>query len=96
MRVECDPTIEIEDENENTADGQSSTQSPKAYQFEWGPTDNRKKIRIIDTPGVGDVRGLEQEQMNFAKILSFIADYPSVFPLFSLTYSKIIEKSMLS
>lgn len=76
MRIECKPTIPVEEENEDTSDGQSSTQSPKAYQFDVGPSENRKTIRIIDTPGVGDVRGLEQEQMNFAKILSFIADYP--------------------
>lgn len=82
QRIECEPTISREteeEENENVEDGQSSTQSPKSYLISWGPPGRTKRIRIIDTPGVGDVRGLEQEKKNYAKILDFIAQYKSVF-----------------
>uniref|UniRef100_A0A914DXV3 G domain-containing protein n=1 Tax=Acrobeloides nanus TaxID=290746 RepID=A0A914DXV3_9BILA len=55
--------------NENLAVGKSSTQHPKAHVFRAG----KKTIRLIDTPGIGDSRGLEQDKENFAEILSYIA-----------------------
>jgi predicted GTPase len=32
-------------------------------------------IRLIDTPGIGDTRGIEQDKRNFADILSTLASF---------------------
>jgi GTP-binding protein EngB required for normal cell division len=60
------------DENEVlSSDGQSATQEPKTYQFETP----KFIINIIDTPGIGDVRGFEQDKENTRKILNAISNY---------------------
>ena len=51
--------------------GQSATQLCRSYIF---PVANRR-LRIIDTPGVGDTRGLEKDKENFQEILAFIAQF---------------------
>ena len=58
------------DKNEVHTIGQSATQSPKAYAFDRGTT----LVRLIDTPGIGDTRGPEQDKKNFEQILSYIAN----------------------
>ena len=59
-----------EDENEMTDNnGQSATQRCKSYVFHY----RNHKIRIIDTPGIGDPRGIEQDQINFDNILCTIS-----------------------
>ncbi|EHK21907.1 uncharacterized protein TRIVIDRAFT_70852 [Trichoderma virens Gv29-8] len=45
--------------------GQSATQQPVKYQFNL----NGKIIQLIDTPGIGDVRGLDKDYENFQNIL---------------------------
>jgi GTP-binding protein EngB required for normal cell division len=53
--------------------GQSVTQHCKSYIFTFNDNDNkRRKLRIIDTPGIGDVRGLAQDDINMQHILSYI------------------------
>jgi hypothetical protein len=53
--------------------GQSVTQHCKSYVFTLKDGNNRgKKLRIIDTPGIGDVRGLAQDDINMQHILSYI------------------------
>ncbi|CAF3092698.1 unnamed protein product [Rotaria sp. Silwood2] len=65
-------TIGEEDDNENVhGDGQSSTQQCRSFVFPIGD----RNLRIIDTPGIGDTRGLEQDKKNFHEILSYIAQY---------------------
>jgi GTP-binding protein EngB required for normal cell division len=49
--------------------GQSVTQHCRSYVFRIG---TQTKLRIIDTPGMGDTRGLEQDDRNMEHILSFI------------------------
>ncbi|CAF3522143.1 unnamed protein product [Rotaria socialis] len=53
--------------------GQSVTQHCKSYVFQL---DNirQKKICIIDTPGFGDTRGLDQDDVNMQHILEYIND----------------------
>lgn len=48
--------------------GQSCTQDPASYVFEFGG----KQYRFIDTPGLDDTRGLEQDRINCDKILTFL------------------------
>jgi GTP-binding protein EngB required for normal cell division len=49
--------------------GQSVTQHCRSYVF---PISTQTKIRLIDTPGVGDTRGFDQDDVNMQHILSFI------------------------
>ncbi|CAF3221038.1 unnamed protein product [Rotaria sp. Silwood2] len=51
--------------------GQSSTQICQSYIF---PIGNRL-LRLIDAPGVGDVRGLKQDAKNCDHILAYINQY---------------------
>lgn len=61
------------DKNENGDAGQSATQSAQAYVF---PLKNENAfLRIIDTPGIADTRGLVQDNTNFEDTLQFIAGY---------------------
>ena len=55
---------------EKHGEGQSATQRPRTYVF---PAVDGT-IRIIDTPGIGDTRGIEQDLENFQQILNHIAN----------------------
>lgn len=48
--------------------GQSSTQSCRSHYFAMGD----RNIQIIDTPGIGDVRGLAQDKQNTDHILQYL------------------------
>ncbi|KAK9880706.1 hypothetical protein WA026_013032 [Henosepilachna vigintioctopunctata] len=59
------------DSNENEDLGKSATQDPRTYTF---PISNAEKfICLIDTPGIGDTRGIDQDAINCQKIIDFIA-----------------------
>lgn len=62
------------DDNECLIDGQSATQEPRVYILsnEYGT------IRLIDTPGIGDTRGIEQDKKNVANILAFLSNYSEI------------------
>ena len=63
-----------DDVNEAKEPGQSATQQCKSYEFPYG----NQVIRLIDTPGVGDTRGLQQDQMNFEDILAHIGQFKEI------------------
>ncbi|CAG8472109.1 16735_t:CDS:1 [Acaulospora colombiana] len=50
----------------------SATQGCKSYIF---PVDYDKSVRLIDTPGIGDTRGIEKDAENFGNILRYIGHY---------------------
>ena len=62
------------DENEVFADGQSATQFPREYVIETDTTN----FHLIDTPGIGDGRGIEQDEENFDNILAFLTRYEKI------------------
>lgn len=62
------------DSNEELKDGQSATQCPREYVIDVGTT----KYHLIDTPGIGDCRGIEQDKKNFDSILSFLTPYDKI------------------
>jgi ribosome biogenesis GTPase A len=67
-------TIKIGEANEyeNMNDkGQSGTQQCRSFVFPVGD----RNLRIIDAPGVGDTRGVEQDTKNFLEILTYISQY---------------------
>ena len=59
------------DKNENARKGESCTQFPKTYSFIYNGT----TVRLIDTPGIGDTRGVEKDRDNFFNILTHIATF---------------------
>ncbi|KAF9922428.1 hypothetical protein FBU30_007434 [Linnemannia zychae] len=63
------------DKNEKLGSGQSSTQYCRSYVF---PLDDDIKIRLIDTPGIGDTRGVKQDRTNFEDILNYISGFDKI------------------
>ncbi|GBC01566.1 hypothetical protein RclHR1_04230011 [Rhizophagus clarus] len=60
------------DPNEKLDIGESSTRECKSYVFHSA---ENKLIRLIDTPGIGDTKGTENDKKNFVNILWFINYY---------------------
>ncbi|CAG8803876.1 671_t:CDS:2, partial [Cetraspora pellucida] len=63
-----DEAISDEDENDYNV-GESSTKECGVYVFHAG----ENQIRLIDTPGIGDTRGIEYDKRNFENILKNIS-----------------------
>ncbi|KAG0250389.1 hypothetical protein BG011_008390 [Mortierella polycephala] len=63
------------DQNEKLKGGQSSTQYCRSYVF---PLNDDIKIRLIDTPGIGDTRGVKQDRINFEEILNYISGFDKI------------------
>lgn len=62
------------DPNECTATGKSSTRYPKSHVFSY----MGGKLRLIDTPGIGDTDGPEQDAENFQRVLAYVANLPEI------------------
>ncbi len=62
------------DANEVFTTGQSATQYPREYVIETNTT----RYHLIDTPGIGDCRGIEQDKVNFDNILAFLTCYDKI------------------
>jgi GTPase SAR1 family protein len=54
--------------------GRSATQKATAYPIYIGG----KLIRLIDTPGIGDTRGMEQDKQNMVHTLSVLKNYETL------------------
>ncbi|XP_055341675.1 uncharacterized protein LOC129590459 [Paramacrobiotus metropolitanus] len=54
--------------------GQSDTQMPASYAIKKGST----VVRLIDTPGIGDTRGADQDKKNFQLIMQHLANYEKI------------------
>ncbi|RIA81664.1 hypothetical protein C1645_547454 [Glomus cerebriforme] len=68
-------TIKIgnDDSNEQLEKvGMSATQECKSYAFYAA---ENKIVRLIDTPGIGDTRGIDQDKKNFENILKYISHH---------------------
>ncbi|KAF9106899.1 hypothetical protein BGX27_008946 [Mortierella sp. AM989] len=63
------------DQNEKLRNGQSSTQYCRSYVF---PLNDDIKIRLIDTPGIGDTRGVKQDRINFEEIMDYISGFDRI------------------
>lgn len=62
------------DDNESFLSGESSTQTAKGYEFSF----DNQLIRVIDTPGMGDSRGVEIDKENFEQTIKYIAQFKHV------------------
>ncbi|KAK3393246.1 hypothetical protein B0H63DRAFT_14313 [Podospora didyma] len=61
------------DERDGSA-GSSATQQATVYPLYIGSN----LVRLIDTPGIGDTRGADQDKENLANVLSVLRNYPSL------------------
>ena len=57
------------DKNESKKAGESSTLNARSHTFDY----KGGKLRLIDTPGIGDTGGREQDKKNFQNTLSLLA-----------------------
>ncbi|XP_038060059.1 uncharacterized protein LOC119731108 [Patiria miniata] len=62
------------DTNENMEAGKSATKEPRSYVFHVGG----EIVRLIDTPGIGDSEGIQQDRKNFDNILSYLTHYQEI------------------
>ena len=62
------------DPDEHFKDGESATQFPREYSIETETT----RYHLIDTPGIGDSRGIDQDKENFDNILAFLTSYDKI------------------
>jgi len=62
------------DNNEIHHAGQSATQLPQTYVCTY----NGVTIRIIDTPGIGDTRGIRQDRINMQNIMTHISNLDKI------------------
>ncbi|XP_076266752.1 uncharacterized protein LOC143200242 isoform X2 [Rhynchophorus ferrugineus] len=60
------------DKNESVVLGESATQDVKTYTFLI--KNGQYQVRLIDTPGMGDTRGIEQDDLNCENILNYISN----------------------
>ena len=60
-----------DDEEQGADSGESCTRVCRSFVFEI----SGKKLRLIDTPGVGDTRGVLQDENNFTDILAYISQF---------------------
>ena len=67
-------------DDEDFTAGKSSTQKCKVHRFTFGST----VIRIIDTPGIGDVRGAIQDDINFKDVLNTISAFDEIHAIMIL------------
>ncbi|KAI1414195.1 hypothetical protein F5Y13DRAFT_160001 [Hypoxylon sp. FL1857] len=71
------------DDEKDGSKGESATQKTSVYAIQIGS----KTIRLIDTPGMGDTRGLEYDQKNMADILATISSYDKLHGIIILLKS---------
>ncbi|KAI0100019.1 hypothetical protein F4776DRAFT_524361 [Hypoxylon sp. NC0597] len=71
------------DDEKDGSKGESATQKTSVHAIQIGS----KTIRLIDTPGMGDTRGLEYDQKNMADILNTISSYDKLHGIIILLKS---------
>ncbi|KAH7159640.1 hypothetical protein B0J13DRAFT_519096 [Dactylonectria estremocensis] len=66
--------IETSTSENDVSSGQSVTQETMVYAVDIGNT----RVRLIDTPGIGDTRGVDQDNKNMADILQVLRGYKNL------------------
>jgi len=72
--VQRDIKISKSPDEQDGARGQSATQRTSVCSIDIQNT----RVRLIDTPGIGDTRGLEQDSRNMADILGVLRTYKTL------------------
>ncbi|KAI8962748.1 hypothetical protein F5Y11DRAFT_181522 [Daldinia sp. FL1419] len=71
------------DDEQDGSKGASATQKTTVYPVTIG----NRTIRLIDTPGIGDTRGIQFDQKNMADILSTLSSYDELHGVLILVKS---------
>lgn len=80
------------DTNEHLETGASATQGVKTYVFPiWK---GKVNVRIIDTPGLGDTRGIEQDESNCHYILKYVSQLDNLHAVCFLFKANESRKTM--
>ncbi|KAI9202844.1 uncharacterized protein BJ171DRAFT_512302 [Polychytrium aggregatum] len=88
-------THESTTDNEQHIVGRSSTQSPRTYILETQLDSGRHvSIRIIDTPGLGDTRGFDQDRRNVENIIGYLSHYDNISAVFLLLKSDVTRTTI--
>jgi GTPase SAR1 family protein len=75
-----------EDEHDGSK-GDSATQKTTVYPVTFHYGESTLTVRLIDTPGIGDSRGVDADRQNMADILAFLSGYVTVHGILILLKS---------
>jgi len=75
-----------DDEKDGSA-GDSATQRTTVYPVTFNMGDSTLTVRLIDTPGMGDTRGVDFDRQNMADILSTLSGYEELHGILILLKS---------
>ena len=67
--------------------GNSATQQTQVYPVTFHTSDTTLTVRLIDTPGMGDTRGVDADKQNMADILSTLSGYEELHGILILLKS---------
>ena len=62
--------------NERFTIGESSTQAPQSYLYY--SVQRHERIILVDTPGMGDSRGVDQDNKNMEEIMSYLSRFKHI------------------
>ncbi|KAI5917968.1 hypothetical protein F4810DRAFT_726394 [Camillea tinctor] len=91
QHIERKIKIGCSDDELDGSTGQSATQSTKVYRTQLG----RTKVRLIDTPGIADTRGHEQDKKNMANILDSLRYFEKIHGILILLRSNNTRLSVV-
>ncbi|KAK5687475.1 hypothetical protein LTS10_001613 [Elasticomyces elasticus] len=75
------------DDERDGSKGDSATQKTTVYPVTFRSGDTTHTVRLIDTPGIGDSRGVDVDRQNMADILSTLSGYDTVHGILILLKS---------
>ncbi|XP_063930985.1 uncharacterized protein LOC135143068 [Zophobas morio] len=81
------------DTNEYQEIGAAGTQDVKTYVFPIG--EGKTRLRLIDSPGMGDPRGIEQDDINCENILAYLAQLKELHAICFLMKPTTTRKTIL-
>ncbi|KAK3636662.1 hypothetical protein LTR56_000845 [Elasticomyces elasticus] len=79
--------IGASDDEHDGSKGDSATQRTTVYPVTFRSGDSTRTVRLIDTPGIGDSRGVDADRRNMADILSTLSAYDTVHGILILLKS---------
>lgn len=79
--------IGTRDDEKDGSKGDSATQKTTVYPVTFSSGDSTLTVRLIDTPGIGDTRGVDYDRQNMADILSTLSGYDMIHGILILLKS---------
>lgn len=79
--------IGARDDEKDGSSGDSATQRTTVYPVTFNMGNSTLTVRLIDTPGMGDTRGVDYDRQNMADILSTLSSYEELHGILILLKS---------